>query len=159
MSSLSSLGRAVRSPALRTALILFIIARLLLSGWALLVTALIPLPEQPDELLRPYVGAPILDDGAAGLLLGPWQRFDTMRYLALARDGYDAGNSVFPPLYPLAIRGAGGLLRALSGWPTFTSSSARGTGAVSTGGWRASSCRAWLHSPSFSGVLLPACRP
>src|SRR5690606_11811353 len=87
MSSLSSLGRAVRSPALRTALILFIIARLLLSGWALLVTALIPLPEQPDELLRPYVGAPILDDGAAGLLLGPWQRFDTMRYLALARDG------------------------------------------------------------------------
>lgn len=120
MSSLSSLGRAVRSPALRTALILFIIARLLLSGWALLVTALIPLPEQPDELLRPYVGAPILDDGAAGLLLGPWQRFDTMRYLALARDGYDAGNSVFPPLYPLAIRGAGGLLRALSGWPVDT---------------------------------------
>ncbi len=120
MSSLSSLGRAARSPALRTALILVVVARLLLSGWGLLVTAMTPVPEEPDEVLRPYVGAPILDDGPAALLLGPWQRFDTMRYLALARDGYDAENSVFPPLYPLAIRGAGGLLRALSGWPVDT---------------------------------------
>lgn len=116
MSPLSSLGRAARSPALRTALILFIVARLLLSGWALLVTAMVPVPQQPDEVLRPYVGAPILEDGAAGLLLGPWQRFDTMRYLALARDGYDAEHSVFPPLYPLAIRSVGGLLRVLSNW-------------------------------------------
>lgn len=120
MSSLSSLGRAARSPALRTALVLFLVARLLLSGWGLLVTAMIPVPEQPDEVLRPYAGAPILDEGPAGRLLGPWQRFDTMRYLALARDGYDARNSVFPPLYPLAIRGFGGFLRALSGWPVDT---------------------------------------
>lgn len=120
MSPFSSLGRAARSPALRTALILFLVARLLLSGWGLLVTAMVPVPEQPDEALRPTVGAPILDEGLTGLLLGPWQRFDTMRYLALARDGYDAQNSVFPPLYPLAVRGIGGLLRALSGWPVDT---------------------------------------
>lgn len=119
MSSSSFLRRTFRSRALRHAVILFLVARLLLTGWALVVQAVIPVPGTSDEVVRPYVGAPILsagqDGSLAGHLLGPWQRFDTMRYLALARDGYDAPNSVFPPLYPLAIRGLGGPLAAVSG--------------------------------------------
>jgi len=72
--------------------------------------AINPLPEEPDEEIRPYLNEPILDSGLSGLLLGPWQRFDTQRYLVIARDGYaDERNSVFPPLYPLAIRAVGAL--------------------------------------------------
>jgi hypothetical protein len=114
-----ALRRAYQSRALRQALVLYFVARLLLSGWAILVQSIVPVPTAPDELLRPYSGAPILHEGFAGQLLGPWQRFDTMRYLALARDGYSVQNSVFPPLYPLAIRGLGALF-STAGWPVNT---------------------------------------
>ncbi|MDT8305478.1 MAG: mannosyltransferase family protein [Anaerolineae bacterium] len=120
----SFLRRAFKSRALRHAVVLFLVARLLLSAWALVVQTVIPVPAVPDEVLRPYLGAPVLsagpNDSLANYLLGPWQRFDTMRYLALARDGYDAPNSVFPPLYPLAIRTLGALFAVLSGAPVDT---------------------------------------
>ena len=70
-----------------------------------------PLPATPDEAIRPYLNQPILDEGAAGLLLGPWQRFDALHYTRIAADGYAfEADSVFPPLYPLLIRGLGGLM-------------------------------------------------
>jgi hypothetical protein len=119
MSSSPTWRSLFRSRSLRHAVVLFLVARLLLSGWALLIHSVIAVPDSPDEVLRPYVGAPILSvaSGAplAERLLGPWQRFDTMRYLALAREGYDADNSVFPPLYPLAIRYLGTGLGVISG--------------------------------------------
>jgi hypothetical protein len=97
--------------ALRLALITFVVVRLFLVLWATLVLAIRPIPAEPDELLRPYLGEPILSQGAAGLLLGPWQRFDTQHYLRIAREGYaDPADSVFPPLYPGAIRGLDWLL-------------------------------------------------
>ncbi|MEJ2749910.1 MAG: mannosyltransferase family protein [Anaerolineae bacterium] len=69
-----------------------------------------PLPPEQDEELRPYLGQPILDEGASGLLLGPWQRFDSQHYLRIARQGYaNEAESVFPPLYPLAVRALGSL--------------------------------------------------
>lgn len=96
---------------LRFILILYISVRLFLSLWAGLVTAVIPLPNEPNEALRPYLGAEILDEGSQGWLLGPWQRFDTQRYIRIAREGYQhEADSVFPPLYPLAIGGLGQLL-------------------------------------------------
>ena len=101
--------------AWRPAILLFVTARIVLSVWAVVVLSLIPLPEEPDETLRPYVSEPRLEEGATGLLLGPWQRFDTMRYLSLARNGYTEENSVFPPLYPLAIRGVGAALHTVTG--------------------------------------------
>jgi hypothetical protein len=100
--------RFLSDPAVRYALLLFLISRLVLTLWAVLITAIQPVPTQPNEIERPYLGAPILDQGPAGLLLGPWQRFDTMRYLRIAHQGYDeVEDSVFPPLYPLAINGLG----------------------------------------------------
>lgn len=107
--------QAFSRAAWRPAILLFLVARILLSVWAVVVLSLIPLPEEPDERLRPYLGEPRLEEGAAGALLGPWQRFDAMRYLSLARNGYTEENSVFPPLYPLAIRGVGAALRAVTG--------------------------------------------
>jgi hypothetical protein len=74
------------------------------------VLAIIPLPNEPDEAVRPYLNEPILDDGVTGLLLGPWQRFDSQHYLRIARQGYaNEADSVFPPLYPLAVRALGSI--------------------------------------------------
>ena len=115
MSTTQQSSQAFSHAAWRPAILLFVSARILLSVWAVIVLSLIPLPDEPDEEVRPYVGERRLEEGAAGLLLGPWQRFDTMRYLSLARDGYTEENSVFPPLYPLAIRGVGLAVRAVTG--------------------------------------------
>lgn len=100
--------------SLRFALILFVAGRVLLSAWAAAVISLVPVQLSPDETLRPFLSQPALLEGMGGLLLGPWQRFDTMRYLQLATQGYSVENSVFPPLYPLAIRALGTLLQAVT---------------------------------------------
>jgi hypothetical protein len=104
-------------PAVRHALIIFVVVRVFLSLWAVVVLTLNPLPNEPNERLRPYLGEPPLTEGLAARLLGPWQRFDTMHYLRIARQDYaSVDESVFPPLYPLATRGLGTLL-AHSFWP------------------------------------------
>jgi len=99
-------GKASRpDKSLKTAILIFLVMRLFFSGWALVALAVNPLPPEPNEVVRPYLGEPILTNGVAGLILGPWQRFDANRYLHIARLGYDdEQNTVFPPLYPLAAR-------------------------------------------------------
>ncbi len=102
--------RWLKHPSVKRALIIFIIMRLFLVVWSVVALAINPLPKEADEAIRPYLGEPILDTDLSGLLLGPWQRFDTQRYLVIAREGYaNEQNSVFPPLYPLAIRAVGTL--------------------------------------------------
>lgn len=104
------LRAAWRAPGVRTAVSLFIVLRLLLSGWALLALTAVPLPAAADETRRPYLDQPILDSGAAGALLGPWQRFDALRYTRIAAVGYaNEEDSVFPPLFPLGARLLGAL--------------------------------------------------
>ncbi|MCB8992237.1 MAG: hypothetical protein H6665_16560 [Ardenticatenaceae bacterium] len=101
----------LRDTAVSRALLIFIILRLFFSGWAILMNLISPVPTTPDETLRPYLGEPQLSEGAAGLLLGPWQRFDTQHYLRIARQGYaNEADSVFPPLYPWLVRGVSTLL-------------------------------------------------
>ena len=112
-------SRLLAKPAIRHALVVFLASRLCLTLWAVVVLAVQPLPQEPDEVLRPYLGEPVLDSGLTGALLGPWQRFDTLRYLRIAGNGYTAvEDSVFPPLYPLAIRALG---------PAFNTFSPRGS--------------------------------
>ncbi len=99
-----------RQPAVRHALILFVVLRLFLSGWAVLTQLVSPVPNTVDEVVRPYLHQPILNDGVAGLLLGPWQRFDALHYTRIAAAGYThPEDSVFPPLYPWLMRALGGL--------------------------------------------------
>ena len=96
------------NPAIKYGVIVFAISRIFLLLWAIFVTTIQPISEEPDEILRPYLGEPILSNSVSGTLLGPWQRFDTQHYVRIARVGYAAEeDSVFPPLYPLAIRGLG----------------------------------------------------
>jgi hypothetical protein len=95
----------IEDPSFRVALAIYAVTRVFLSVWAAIALALNPLPGTVDETVRPYLGEPQLEEGAAGILLGPWQRFDTQRYMHIARLGYaNEENSVFPPLFPLAIR-------------------------------------------------------
>jgi hypothetical protein len=101
---LAGVKKLVQAPGVQRASLLFIVARIFLSLWAILSLAINPLPAVADEIVRPYLGEPPIEKGIAGLLLGPWQRFDTQRYMHLASHGYvNEENSVFPPLYPLMI--------------------------------------------------------
>ena len=107
--SFRKMGAEWQTAVFRAGLV-FIVVRLFLLVWAVVATSINPVPETPDETLRPYLGAPQLTTGWEGLLLEPWQRFDALRYLRLAREGYaHEEDSVFPPLYPLLLRGLGGL--------------------------------------------------
>lgn len=99
----------------RYPLLLFVVMRLVLVVWAGVVVRVVPVAAEADEAVRPYWGEVALVDGPAGALLGPWQRFDTMHYLFVAREGYDVQNSVFPPLYLLLIRGLGVVFRPVLG--------------------------------------------
>lgn len=102
--------RWLHDTAVSRALLIFITLRLFFSGWAIVANLLSPVPTTPDEGIRPYLGEPQLSQGVAGLLLGPWQRFDTQHYLRIARQGYaDESDSVFPPLYPWLVRGVSAL--------------------------------------------------
>jgi Gpi18-like mannosyltransferase len=82
----------------RRAVVLWIVMRVGLSAWAVVVL----LVSSPDAL----------GEGAAGVLLGPWRRFDTMHFIRLARDRYVPGaiHSVFLPFYPTLIRFVSGVL-------------------------------------------------
>ena len=91
--------------SLRVALILVVSLRVVLGLWAAVVPKVRPPAEPAAAVGSPYLGEPRIEDGVAGLLLGPWQRFDTQRYVRIARDGYVApDDSHYPPLYPLLIR-------------------------------------------------------
>ncbi len=86
---------------------LTLVARLFALGFGLLLWQAeeVPLgPEQEDQL---YLGSEPMVGPVSGWTLGVWQRHDTMHYIEIAQDGYEVNkhNIVFPPLYPLLIRG------------------------------------------------------
>lgn len=114
-NTLSSwLQNVLQDPALRYALILFVTVRLFLTVWAVIILTIRPVPVEPDEVLRPYLGQPQFSGGVTGALLGPWQRFDTQHYMRIAEEGYAAEeDSVYPPLYPLASAAIGWTLSPL----------------------------------------------
>jgi len=109
---LDSSGTDLRSPStvsvgdsLRVALILVVLFRIALGLWAAVVPQFRTPAEPAAAVGSPYLGEPRIEGGVAGLLLGPWQRFDTQRYVRIAREGYVApDDSHYPPLYPLLIR-------------------------------------------------------
>jgi len=100
------LVKVLSDPAIKWALGIYLAMRVAISLLAALVLWLVKPPTNPDPLLRPYQGvAPILG-GWAELVLGVWQRFDTLWYVKIATHGYslEDGSTVYFPLYPLLIR-------------------------------------------------------
>ena len=105
------LTSTLKDRAVWQSLLLFIILRLFLMGWGIVSIAINPINELPTSQATAYLEQPILTDGWAGILLGPWQRFDTMHYTRIAAEGYaHEEDSVFPPLFPIGIRLLGSLL-------------------------------------------------
>jgi hypothetical protein len=98
--------RAASSAAVRHALLVFVVARVLLSIWVALVLAVSNAPTSPDDILRPYQGVESITGGIGELSLGVWQRFDTLWYVRIAAQGYgpNDGSTVYFPLYPLLTR-------------------------------------------------------
>lgn len=81
---------------------LFLGVRLLLTAWAAAILFVLP----AEATVLPEATSPV-----GYWLLAPWQRFDTNHYLQLAQEGYsEVQSSVFPPLYPLVVRGVGWVL-------------------------------------------------
>jgi hypothetical protein len=105
-------NRVVSDPALRYAVLVFLVLRLGISLWMALVLAITDAPTTPDDVLRPYQGVEPIRGGPAELFLGVWQRFDTLWYLRIATRGYSAAASDihFPPLYPLLVKALGRVL-------------------------------------------------
>jgi len=100
--------------ALRWALSVYLIARVLASVWAAAAVSVAPINV-------PYVGHPVYEtihqayphhSPLFDLLLGVWFRWDTGWYIKVALQGYHPsdGSVAFAPLYPLLIRSVGGLL-------------------------------------------------
>lgn len=98
--------RALSDPALRYAVLVFIVMRVVISLWMTLVLVVTGAPTTPDEVLRPYQGIDPIAGGPGELSLGVWQRFDTLWYLKIAAQGYspEDGSTVYFPLYPLLIK-------------------------------------------------------
>jgi hypothetical protein len=110
-----------RMRLLRTAVIAFIVLRLVVTVISGLAVTYGDDVETIDPAARDMLDEPSLDEGVAGVLLGPWQRQDALRYLRIARDGYATdADSVFAPAYPLMIRavamplGGGGQARVVA---------------------------------------------
>lgn len=104
----TSLSQWFQSPALRLALLTFVILRLALSFWMWGVRQIFSEPIQPHPILRPYVGV----TPEANPWLEPWQRWDVLHYQAIAERGYRAFDSALfaPPLYPWLMRALASLL-------------------------------------------------
>lgn len=103
-------------PAVRWALVVYLVARVLVSAWAALTVGS-PRVEIPEYLQ--YEGAqecePVVyphSSPVMGYLTGVWYRWDTGWYICIAVKGYRdyAMRAAFAPLYPLLIRLTGRLL-------------------------------------------------
>ena len=88
MSSAQPSNGALPCRALGFALKVFVPYRLGLSAIVLLVRTLYTGDLAPDPVFRPYLGVSPVPGGWRDLLLGVWQRWDTLWYMLIARDGY-----------------------------------------------------------------------
>jgi hypothetical protein len=94
-----------------TALALFLVARVILTGLGIALWQTGLVPREPDAITRPYFGVPPVAEGWRGALLGVWQRFDAIHYQRIAEGGYSAEElTVFPPLYPWLEKAAAAIL-------------------------------------------------
>jgi hypothetical protein len=97
-------GLAPRSPWLWP-VGLFLVARLTLSGLGIALWQLGAVPTEPDPIARPYFGVEPVVHGLSGMLLGVWQRHDTIYYLRIAAGGYSSPDlTAYFPLFPLLVR-------------------------------------------------------
>jgi len=103
-----------RVESISAALRVYVLWRVLLSVWAVVVISVFPFTIEPDTpLARGYAEAAPDDTFLSDYLLEPWLRWDGLWYTQIARHGYAGagdGASAFSPLYPALIALLGRLL-------------------------------------------------
>ena len=72
-----------QQPAVRQAVIVFVLLRLFLSGWAMVAQLASPVPDEVDEVVRPYLNQPILNDGASVINLSSVNAYTGMANTAI----------------------------------------------------------------------------
>lgn len=100
--------RGLAAPGLAAALGVALGSRLALFGVALVAVGVVGVKHVARHLLVPRIDVP---HGQLGRLLDPWTHWDGVWYWRVAAHGYTTvADAAFYPLYPLAMRGAAGLL-------------------------------------------------
>ncbi len=100
----------IRKPEIAWPVSLFLVTRsfLALLGYELWLSGIVHTTSESHARL--YSGILPVVNGAAGVLLGVWQRWDAIHYLRIAAGGYTTPKlHAFPPLYPLLVRLVGTL--------------------------------------------------
>lgn len=97
------------SPWLRFPVLCFIVTRVALSLWAVVILIVIRPPAPIDVARGGAFVYQTIDSGLGYFLLEPWNRYDTHWYIKIAVDGYapNDGSIAFFPLYPILIRVVG----------------------------------------------------
>lgn len=82
---------------------IFVFLRIWDSTWAYVVSSIMPAPRIASNLLY---GLRPITDGIAGVLWGPWLRWDTVWYIKIAESGYSSTDlsPAYFFLYPLLIK-------------------------------------------------------
>lgn len=99
-------------PSMRFVILIYAVQRVMLSFLAALSYVWLP-PLMPSDVIhRLSLGLEPVTGPLADLLLGVWQRWDTLWYLLIATRGYalDDSSIFTPPLYPMLIRLVGAVL-------------------------------------------------
>lgn len=106
------MGIFQHSPWLRFPVLCFIVARVALSLWAVVMLNVIHPPAPIDVARGGAFVYQTIDSGLGYYLLEPWNRYDTHWYIKIAVEGYASndGSIAFFPLYPILIRAAGMLI-------------------------------------------------
>ena len=112
-------GLLLALPGVRWSLGVFLFIRLTLTGMGIILWLA---GVVPDQFTRGEThGIELINQGAAGYLIGVWQRHDAYNYMLIVMEGYTEPHlSAFMPLYPLlakpiAIMLGQGSLAALTG--------------------------------------------
>src|SRR3954451_24898222 len=101
-----TIERIVAKDGLKFAFGIWLMIRLTLSLWAVLIVMVAP-PESHAHVLRDYPDVQLPDRDFQGLAVGLWNIYDTRHYITIAETGYssDPGYlTAFFPGYPILIK-------------------------------------------------------
>ena len=107
----------MKHSSLKFALLATLGLRLTCSLYMALFSFLFPQPDCVDSLCSQNIQQALYKKSAfSNYFLAPWYRWDSVKYLEISEMGYQTENSVdsvWPPLYPLLIRGLSGIMHPM----------------------------------------------
>jgi hypothetical protein len=99
-------ARSVAREGLKYAFVVWLVVRLVLSGWGALIMAVAP-EESHAHVYRDYPDVVLPNHDLYGYTIGLWNIYDVRHYITIAKQGYEADPGWLPayfPGYPLMIK-------------------------------------------------------